>query len=724
MKLKGYITKVLFESDDNDYAIIKIINEDDNLNYVLKGNLNSLNENVTYLFNVKLIDGINDSYSVSSYKTILPSSNKGIIKLLKSYSISTQIINKILNKFNNIHDMYNNLQEIDKLLNDENKFSKFKIAINTIFSKIEQLKLINEKLENHSISLDIRKKAMIFFEKLLNNNNEQDFNLLNNLKQDPKLLFEGLNFRFRILDKIFTLLLEEPLNDLRIREVAKHIIKKHNDYTGNTFIYWEEFILKIVEYIFELKNLTVELQNLKILAVINNSDNHLIFINNRIYLKDVFDSEIIISDTLNKINTKKIILSENIDKLIETFFQSKEIDNFKYSKEQKQIISSLDQNNILLISGGPGTGKSTIIEGIANFINFIYKNYDIYVLTPTGKSRNRLKNKILSIDSSIYVATIHFFIYNIFQKKKIDKNIILIIDEMSMVGTELIAQLFKSLKNIEKIILVGDCNQLNSIQCGNVFNDLLNSKKYKTFYLSQNFRQKDANEIIKLTNFILNNSPFEYNLINSNQIKFYNILSEEKILKLLVHQTKEYANNILNFQIISANKRGTLGTEYINKYIQNKINPFDSDVSIKVKDNYFKINDKVIQLVNNNELDIYNGDFGIISNIYETKNSKGKSVKNIDIQFEDKVITIEEKHLLDIKLAYATTVHKMQGSESDYIIYIAHSTQSFMLRKNLIYTAITRAKNKLMIISEPIIFNKAVNSPSVERLSGLQEKLN
>ncbi len=390
-------------------------------------------------------------------------------------------------------------------------------------------------------------------------------------------------------------------------------------------------------------------------------------------------------------------------------------------KQKKAIISSI-QEKITIITGGPGTGKTTIIRSILEILKKL--NLTITLAAPTGRAAKRMNET-----TGHEAQTIHRLLKNDPKKGGFthdQKNPlvtdVLILDEASMIDIFLMYSLIKAVPKHALLILVGDTDQLPSVGPGNILKDIIASGQFKTIILNEIFRQSHQSQII--TNAHLINQGKMPNLQNGNpNADFFFVQEEEpdKIVKMIIRLCKERIpakfkldpkNDV---QILSPMKNGTTGVNNLNIALQEALNPKGKQIQRGSKT--FRVNDKVMQIANNYDKNVFNGDIGIIKSIDEEE-------QELIICFDKEDIPYDYPDLDQIVLSYAASVHKSQGSEYPAVI-IPVTTQHFMmLQKNLIYTGLTRGKKLVVLIGTKKALAIAIknNSPQ-KRYTRLSERL-
>lgn len=426
-------------------------------------------------------------------------------------------------------------------------------------------------------------------------------------------------------------------------------------------------------------------------------------------------------------------LANNLERIIKCDSLLRKFDITKalsWAQDQQKIILSESQqlavkttclNKVHIITGGPGTGKSTITRTLLKI--FEQLSQKILLAAPTGKAAKRI-----SEITKKKAFTIHSLLEYDFKNRCFKKNLenplnvdIIIIDEVSMIDTILMNHLLNAIPSRAKIVFIGDINQLPSIGPGNVLKDLIKSEAIPVTILNEIFRQAKNSQII-LNAHRINSGLFPLIEPINNKSDFYffkrqtSELVLECILSLYFTKLKQwYRLKTESIQVLSPMKKGILGTHNLNKEIQTLINP-QKDCILRQQEK-FSVGDKVMQIKNNYNKEIFNGDIGYITNIdFEEK--------TLIIDFENKKIDYSFNEIDEITLAYATSIHKYQGSESVCVIIPVHTSHFMMLHRNLLYTAVTRGKKLVILVGSGKAIAIAISRNQVqERCTGLKEAL-
>ncbi len=537
------------------------------------------------------------------------------------------------------------------------------------------------------------------------------------IEQNPYYLIDFISFLK--VDEIALKLNVEKDDERRIKACIIYMMKKLIFSNSDTYLEYDEILESVFNY---LKiDLNVDDFDLYLEELIN--ENEIILLNDKYYLKEMYDSEINITNMIKYLENKKIdklYLDNRIEEL-------ERVNNIKYNDKQKEAIKKSLENNITIITGGPGTGKTTIIKAICELYQNIFGlSYEelidkIALLAPTGRASKRM-----SESTNLPASTIHRFLKwnkenNEFLVNEYNKNLqhLIIIDEVSMIDLSLLDNLFKGLTKNIKLVLVGDHNQLPSVGPGNVLKDLIESELIDTIYLDTLYRQDENSYITTLAHEIKDNNLSDSFLETKSDYTFLKCHSIKDNLKNLCLQLIDKGYDYKRVQIMAPMYAGVNGIDNLNKELQNIFNPKSNQNEIKYGDIVFRENDKVLQLVNLPEENIYNGDIGIIKNIVKIENKTF-----IYIDFDGNLVKYESKDLNKITHGFIISIHKSQGSEFEVVVMPICNSYKRMLYRKLIYTGITRAKKKLILIGEPDAFLYAVsNNDEIIRKTNLLEQL-
>ncbi|MDN6161496.1 MAG: ATP-dependent RecD-like DNA helicase, partial [Atopostipes sp.] len=443
------------------------------------------------------------------------------------------------------------------------------------------------------------------------------------------------------------------------------------------------------------------------------------------------------------VNSLENLLSEENEKIAnDTFNQKikmleKEL-GIQYGKSQKEAIKSALESSMFILTGGPGTGKTTVLEGIVHLFAelndlsldpYSYKDrsFPILLAAPTGRAAKRMKET-----TELPASTIHRMLGLTADEEDllIDNEYrlegdLLIIDEMSMVDTFLANQLFSSIPTGMKVILVGDQDQLPSVGPGQVFRDLIESNTIPQKELVEIYRQDDGSSIIELSHEIKNDRLPADLLERKPDRNFFPAQTDNAVMVIekIVEKAIERGYTSNDIQVLAPMYKGIAGINLLNERLQEIFNPNDGTrTEVKYMNQVYRIGDKVLQLQNDPENNVFNGDIGVIVSISKA-NQSGIKTDEIIVDFDSNEVSYLRSDWNKITLAYCCSIHKAQGSEYDIVILPMLSSYGRMLKKDLLYTAITRASDSLSLVGEPKAFISSLQSQQNLRNTSLKERL-
>ena len=714
---KGYIIGIFKVTDTNDEEIEIFINK----TITITGYFAELKSDDNYIFYGELIEHpkYGYQYQVSEYERLKPNDTEGLVEFLSSdlfKGIGEKLARNIVTILGT--DCLDQIIEDKSCLSLIPKLTKKKA--DTIYNTL------NTYEKSHKTIVYLTELGFTMQDSLEIYNLYKD-NTINQIESNIyKILDKTENIAFTKIDEIALKSGIDELDENRIKACIIHIMKSITYKNGDTYLTLEEIYDTLTKYIREELDLNIFKSYIKELI----NDYKIITDYEKYYLKEIFDSELEIIKKIKKLSELKKSKYKTLEEDIKKLEEYAQID---YNKEQEEAIKSALRENITIITGGPGTGKTTIIKGVTRLyqdINQIEKNVEneIALLAPTGRAAKRLSESTL-----LPASTIHRFLkwnkekneFAINEYEKAPQKLI-IIDEVSMIDENLLASLFKGLKDNIKLVLVGDDNQLPSVGPGQILKDLINSKAIKTVKLNTLYRQKEDSYINKLAKEIRNN---ELNENFTEQKSDYTFLECDtmNIKQSLINISKqilEKGYNYKKFQAMAPMYKGLIGIDELNKTLQEVYNPYDDcKRQIEYGDVIFRENDKILQLVNMPEENVFNGDIGVIEEIIPASISESKK-NEIYVDYDGNIVKYLPKDFNKIKHGFIISIHKSQGSEFDIVILPISKTYKRMLYKKLIYTAITRAKRKLIILGEKEAFIYSINNTNEYlRKTSLEENL-
>ncbi len=722
--IKGTVRKIIYKSDTNFIVgvfKIRYTEYEEMQNYVNKtitftGTFLELRVEGDYIFYGDLITHSKYGYQfkVNNYEQVMPEDKDSIIAFLSSdlfpnigYKTAIKIVDVLKEEaIDKILDNYENLLLVPSLT-------------------IKKAKMIYDILSKESNSY----KTIIYLQKLGFSINESS-KIYNKYKEETINIIEDniyqivediLGIGFLTIDRIAINLNEEYNSERRIKACILYIMSDLCLKNGHTYNIKTDIYLGIKNYL----GFDLELSNFDYYLLILNKEGKVIIDDNKYYLKKYYETESMNAITIGLLCKETKEININLDKYIKNLEKRLEI---KYNDEQKNAIKESIRNNFLIITGGPGTGKTTIIKAIVELYKDINKIDDsnlinsIALLAPTGRAAKRI------IETSCFPAmTIHKFLkwnketnsFGINENNKSSVNLV-IIDEVSMIDNMLLNCLFKGLKTNIKVIFVGDHNQLPSVGPGQVLKDLIESNKIPVIELNYLYRQQKNSYIINLA-YEINNGELSSKYLEKHDDYNFIECSRNDIKRVIVELCKKAENKKFAFkdiQVLVPMYKGINGIDTINNMLQEVFNPKHlKKFEIEHLGVIYREGDKVLQIKNNNDLNVSNGDIGIIESI-----NKVDSKIIIIINFDNELVEYSLKDFDDIRLGYAISIHKAQGSEFDIVIIPMDLSFSKMLYRKLIYTAVTRTKKFLMLVGDNLAFKMAVlNERDEKRQTSLKE---
>ncbi|MDR0515722.1 MAG: ATP-dependent RecD-like DNA helicase [Fibromonadaceae bacterium] len=530
----------------------------------------------------------------------------------------------------------------------------------------------------------------------------------NIVSENPYALCEEpFAYPFEIADNAAKKLGFEETSSLRLRAVVLHVLREAKYDGGHSFMPTESLLqnsLNFLRIIPAFPDDDIYDYLYSSLAELKKTGKA-IMQGERAWLPELYNAEQYIGMFVRRALDSGSLENSHSDAEINAAASSLEI---SYSEEQLKAIKAAVSNMFFVITGGPGTGKTTILKGILHILNL--QKASVMLAAPTGRAARRMAELCRFKASTIHKMLEIDPISGLFSRNEnnpLDASTV-IIDESSMIDNELAADLMRALKSNARLILIGDADQLPSVGPGNVLREILSCPEVPKARLSKIYRQGEASDIAENAHLILaGKMP---NLQNGSHFHYMPYRNSEEALSILAALSK--SNEL---QVLTPMHKGTLGTLNLNAFLQKILN-FDA-YGFEYRGIRWQTGDPVMQLKNNYEKDIFNGDLGRITSVMPM-------AKKIEVLFEEKKITIEGDDFENLTLAYACTVHKSQGSEYRSVAVILDYSHFIMLQRNLLYTAVTRAKENIWVLASQGSLETAVrNNKERHRWTALREAL-
>ena len=377
-----------------------------------------------------------------------------------------------------------------------------------------------------------------------------------------------------------------------------------------------------------------------------------------------------------------------------------------YDLLQNTAIHTFFSEPITILTGGPGTGKTTVVGAMIDLYKTLYATSSVICCAPTGRAAKRL-NELTGTDSTTIHALLKWDLEaNTFGKNEADLLALdcLIIDEFSMVDTWLFGNLLKAAKNVKKILIVGDVDQLPSVSPGSVLRDLIDSKRFNTIALQTIYRQKEGSDVIELAHQIRENKVNLEGLTKDIRWIDCSAIEVKQLILDIIDQGLQKGYSVSDIQVLAPMYNRQAGIDALNHAVQKMVNPPSADKNeLQISYVTFREGDKILQLKNQPPDDVYNGDIGILLEVIHAKNDENKQNRLV-VDFDGRIVEYTSESFINITLAYCISIHKSQGSEYPIVILPVLNEQKIMLQRRLLYTAITRASKSLILIGEKSAF--------------------
>lgn len=728
--LEGLVEAIIFKSDDSGYIVAKITANKELVTIVGIMPLIKEGQQIEVKGNWINHKQFGRQFNVAEYKEVLPTSAREIEKYLSTgiiHGIGPVTAKKIVKAFGvETLDILDN--DIERLREVEGIGEKKFNIIYESYLESRELKDIIMFFQNHGVTIN---QCLKIYKKF----GPDSIDIVSN---NPYVLNDEISgIGFLTSDRIAKSLGIEPQSDFRVQSGIRYVLNNFSG-LGNTYMPKDKLIeqcqkvLMVDKELIEVNIYNSVLEGKVKVEKINDIE--------AVYALPYYFCELGVTNKIITLSIEKF-QTINSDVLFEiSSFENKH--NIKFADSQKDAILGAFENGIEIITGGPGTGKTTIIKCIIE----IYENNGMKVLlaAPTGRAAKRMTESTGREAKTIHrllemgVSEDENSFFGRGEGEPLEGDVI-IIDEASMIDIMLMNSLLKAIKLGTRVIIVGDVDQLPSVGPGNVLRDLINSNFIKVVRLNEIFRQGKESMII-LNAHRINNGELPYLNKKGGDFFFDNRENNESILQTILDLVNRRIpmfnskwNKVKDIQILSPTRKGILGIENLNNELQAILNPPDKyKKERKFKDFIFRVGDKVMQTKNNYSLKwnriggygdnegvgVFNGDMGFIESIDEENNT-------ITVIFDDeRRIVYDNVYVEELELAYAITIHKSQGSEFKVVITPTFMGSAFLMNRNILYTGITRAKELVVVVgSQKALKYMVDNTNSMERYSSLKERI-
>lgn len=736
----GEVKKIIFENKSDFFIIMAVEIEDTNIDYdedeiVIKGTFGEIKETMSYTFYGKLTNHskFGMQFNCTSYEKDLPDTEESLIDYLSSSrfkGIGKVTAKNIIDKLgsNAITEIINNPDELDDIqgMNATKKANMVEVLNDSI-----GLETIFLQLNKYGISNQLA--ARIY--------DQYGVNAFHKIQENPYILSRDFaQISFKKADLIAEQFGFEPDSTFRLEAGLIYVLATHCGKTGDTYME-EGLLLQETTDLLEASNrFMIEIKDLQAALVRAVDNGGVIAEENRYYMRGLHQAEKNIAFTINYLlnhydeesyDYSEDDLDEAMEKVQDTYAMA-------YGESQIEAIYKALVNPVFILTGGPGTGKTTVVNAIVNMYATLndkpvdphaYKDGDDYpfvLAAPTGRAAKRMTET-----TGIKSRTLHSLLglkpgdeASNSANDTVLSGEILIVDEMSMVDTWLLSKLLDAVPEGMQVILIGDKDQLPSVGPGQAYSDLIASRQVPAVELTEIYRQDADSTISFLARDIKNGYlPADFTekkpdrsffKANPNQV----LASIDQIIQIAI----DSGYTAHDIQVLAPMYKGQAGINALNQVLQNLFNPNEDNTRKEVKhfDNIFRISDKVLQLENDPENGVFNGDIGVITGI---EKGSTNSADKLIVTFDQIEVEYPRTDWNKITLAYCMSIHKAQGSEFKSVVLPYTSDYYYMLRKDLLYTAITRASDSLILIGEVNAFEVSLSRTSGNRKTTLIKRL-
>lgn len=726
----GTIERIIFENPSSFFRILLLNIDDtdadfDDFEIIVTGTMADIIEGEDYTFWGNLVQHpkYGEQLKLIRYERAKPTS-KGLVKYFSSdhfKGIGVKTAQKIV-------DLYGD-NTIDKVLAEPEKLHDI-VGLSAKNREAFIMKLrqnygterVLAKLSEYGISNKLAFQIQDFYKE----------ETLEIVEHYPYQLVEDIQgIGFKIADQLAQSLGIESTAPERFRAGLLHTLLTQSMEKGDTYLEAKELLEHTIELLESSRQIELDPNSVADELAHLIEEDKVQNVDTKIFENSLFFAEEGICNNLLRILEKENQNKYEPEKIEAALTHIEEEFAISYDAIQKQAICHAIQHKIFILTGGPGTGKTTVINGIIAVYALLHgldlhKSQDLPILlaAPTGRAARRM-NELTGLPS----ATIHRHLGMTGDDDTshlddyLDADFI-IVDEFSMVDTWLANQLLSNISSNSKLLIVGDADQLPSVSPGQVLADLLKIPLLPQTKLEKIYRQGEASTIVTLASQIQKGVlPPDFTEKKADR-SYFEARSEHipQMIERIVEVAIRSGIPAQDVQVLAPMYRGQAGIDHINKLMQDLINPAEKEQLVfEATDGQYRQGDRVIHLVNDAESNVFNGDLGYITDLLPAKYTDSKQ-DELTINFDGNEIIYQRSEWYKIRLAYAMSIHKSQGSEFPVVILPITSSSHRMLQRNLIYTAITRAKSKLILLGEKSAFAFAVQNTGTTRKTYLKER--
>lgn len=731
--VKGTVEMILFQNNENYYTVLKVDIQESNGDFddmvTVVGYFPNMVEDETYLFKGSVVQHpkYGKQLKAETFQKEIPQTKDAVIAYLSSDLFkgigkkTAELIVETIGE-NAINEILKDNQVIEKVPKLSKK--KQEQIVQQIISNQESEQVmirLNELGFGSKLAMDIYK----FYQ----------HETLNVLDQNPyQLVYDIKGVGFQKADQLAQQLGIHPNHPDRLKAGLLFLVEETCIKQGHTYLPQEALINETIQLLSKNEGEDVRYEAIEDIMAQLTEEKKLIEVDHMIAIPSLYYSEIKSTQNLFRVYSHNEALTQFERSDIQLHIgEIEEMNEVHYAASQKEALECAINHKVMLLTGGPGTGKTTVIKGIVQLYSEIHgvsldyddyhnNDYPIVLAAPTGRASKRLHES-----TGLEAMTIHRLIgWN--QETKpddiLDNEInakLIIIDEMSMVDTWLFHQFMAAVPLDAQIIFVGDEDQLPSVGPGQIFKDLIDSNVLPRINLTEVYRQQEGSSIIELAHKMKLGEPVDITQ-RFHDRSFIPCSTEQipDVVEKVVNNAVQKGYTMADIQVLAPMYRGNAGIKRLNQILQSILNPVQdkSKREIEFGDVIYRKGDKVLQLINRPNDNIFNGDIGIIVGIFWAKeNALNKDVVVVD--YDGNEITYMKSDLTELTHAYCTSIHKAQGSEFPIVLMPIVKQYYRMLQKPILYTGLTRAKQSLVFLGDSEAFNMGLATEGKARLTQL-----